>query len=179
MIVSSSCHCTLSDSVHVNKETDWCLSLIFIFCSTRVRWCCHEMTDKLLVSGQNIFLKRNMFLAQRWLDEKYLLVPGVHITEAGDTECLKIIWRLQWSYYRMAKLKYAESPKCNTRTTSKASKVQWWKFELLDTSATSKATWWNFALLAESLVWHPGKIIGYDCCEVRMWEWWCDDAGHQ
>ena len=108
MIVSSSCHCTLSDSVHVNKETDWCLSLIFIFCSTRVRWCCHEMTDKLLVSGQNIFFKGNMFLVQRWLDEKYLLVPGVHITEAGDTECLKIIWRLQWSYYRMAKFKSAE-----------------------------------------------------------------------
>ena len=108
MIVSSGCHCTLSDSVHVNKETDWCLSLIFIFCSTRVRWCCHEMTDKLLVSGQNIFFKGNMFLAQRWLDEKYLLVPGVHITEAGDTECLKIIWRLQWSYYRMAKFKSAE-----------------------------------------------------------------------
>ena len=44
----------------------------------------------------------------------------------------------------MAKFISAESPKCNTSTTSKASKGQWWEFELL----------------AESLVWHPGKIIG-------------------
>ena len=41
--------------------------------------------------------------------------------------------------YRMAKLKSAESPKCNTSATSKA----------------SKAKWWNFELLAELLVWYP------------------------
>ena len=42
----------------------------------------------------------------------------------------------QWSYYRIAKWKSAESPKCNTSATSKG---QWWKFELCDTSATNKA----------------------------------------
>jgi len=66
----------------------------------------------------------------------------------------------QWSYYRMAKFKSAESLYCNTSATSKASKGQWWKFELHNTSATSKAKWWHFELLAESLVWYPGKIIG-------------------
>ena len=45
----------------------------------------------------------------------------------------------QWSYYRMAKFKCADSPQCNTSATSKASRGQWWKFELL----------------AELLVWHP------------------------
>ena len=45
----------------------------------------------------------------------------------------------QWFYYRMAKFKSAESPWCNTSATSKASKGQWWKFELCNTSATSKA----------------------------------------
>ena len=62
----------------------------------------------------------------------------------------------QWSYYRMAKIKSAESPKSNTSDTSKASKVMWW----------------NFELLAESLVWHPmndhwlGGVRGADhvCC---------------
>ena len=44
----------------------------------------------------------------------------------------------QWSYYRMAKFKSAESPWCNTSTTSKTSKGQWWKFELCDTSVASK-----------------------------------------
>ena len=42
----------------------------------------------------------------------------------------------RWSCYRMAKIKSAESPKCNS-------------------SATSKAKWWNFELLAELLVWYP------------------------
>ena len=45
-----------------------------------------------------------------------------------------IQWYSQWSYYRMLKFKSAESPQCNTSTTSKASKGQWWKFELCDTS---------------------------------------------
>ena len=75
---------------------------------------------------------------------------------------LGTIWQDHWSYYRMAKLISAESSKCNTSTTNKASKGQWWNFELCDTSATSKASkakWWNFELLTESLVWYPWKII--------------------
>ena len=48
--------------------------------------------------------------------------------------------------YRMAKSKSVESPYCSTSATSKASWGQWWKFELL----------------TESLVWYPGKIIGWE-----------------
>ena len=40
------------------------------------------------------------------------------------------LWSNQWSYYRMAKIKTVESPKCNTSATSKASNGQWWKFDL-------------------------------------------------
>ena len=47
----------------------------------------------------------------------------------------------------------------NPLSHPKASKGQWWKFELPDTIATSKAKWWNFEPLAELLVWYPGKII--------------------
>ena len=54
----------------------------------------------------------------------------------------------QWSYYRMATFKSAKSPWCNTSATSKASKGQWWKFELHDTSATSKA-------------WKASEILNY------------------
>ena len=58
----------------------------------------------------------------------------------------------------MAKFKSAESPWCNTSTTSKASKGQWWKFELRNSSAmgkaskASKAKWLNLELLAVSIL---------------------------
>ena len=74
----------------------------------------------------------------------------------------------QWSYYRIAKFKSAETSYCNTSTTSKASKGQWWKFELHDTSATSKGKWWNIELLAELLVWYPGKIIDCTSCDKKQ-----------
>ena len=51
-------------------------------------------------------------------------------------------------------------PISNTNVTSKASKGQWWKFELSNTSATSKAKWWNYLkLLTESLVLYPISYI--------------------
>ena len=57
----------------------------------------------------------------------------------------------QWSYYSMTKFKSAESPQCNTRTTSKA----------------SKGKWWNCELLAELLVCYPGK----DHCNSQITEY--------
>ena len=66
--------------------------------------------------------------------------------------------------YRMAKF-----PKCNTSATSKASKGQWWKFELRKTSTTSKAKWWNFELLADPLFWHPK----YDHCHQAKFNMYC------
>ena len=104
--------------------------------------------------------------------DKTMLEPDATLVQIKQTATQH---QTQWSYYRMAKFKSAESFWCNTSTTSKASKGQWWKFELCDTSTTnkaSKAKWWNFELLAESLFWHPCKIIDvtqFFLCSVNIW----------
>ena len=94
----------------------------------------------------------------------------------------------QWSSYRMAKPKSAESP--YNGNTSVTSKGQWWKLELCDTSAKSKAKWWNFELLTESLVWYPGElfasenfcIISSNSVKILSWAelrrvkyFWCEN----
>ena len=79
---------------------------------------------------------------------KMILSTNNYQGRAGVSNDITIRWQKS----------YLLSQHSNASATSKASKGQWWKFELHDTSSTSKASkdkCWNFELLAESLVWYP------------------------
>ena len=146
-------HLLLDQTITFSIETVWFVSWyhtktagicgVFIKCQYHWSWPALNpfyLNTIYLISDTRLWLFNLSMLLCRLFSTQHALATN-HICTLLLTEGLNLLCMLhpQWSYYRIAKFKSAESPLCNTSATSKASKGRWWKFEPCDTHATSKA----------------------------------------